>query len=72
MTTHGDLVVRGMNRARDRGVRLGRPLSEKEGQIRAMLLGGMTTVYIRETLGVGASVIQRVKRALISEGEMRR
>ncbi|WP_207479608.1 recombinase family protein [Arenibaculum pallidiluteum] len=59
-------VNAGLARARAQGKRLGRPqiAADKEAAVRASLAAGMGIQKIAKSLGVGVSVVQRVKRQL--------
>lgn len=56
-------VMAGLDRARSRGVKLGRPkvAKAKETVIRERLAAGVGILKIAKELGVGASTVQRVK-----------
>jgi DNA invertase Pin-like site-specific DNA recombinase len=63
-------VLAGLQRARAKGVRLGRqPVSAKiERQIRAQLEAGVGKVKIGRVLGCGTGPVQRIAREMSSQG----
>jgi DNA invertase Pin-like site-specific DNA recombinase len=65
-------VKAGMARARAEGKQFGRPLihAAREAEISALLSRGVGVNKIAYTLGVGNSVVQRVKRDLMSVREV--
>jgi DNA invertase Pin-like site-specific DNA recombinase len=63
-------TIAGQKRARDAGARFGRPTipAAKEEAISADLKTGLGVVKLAKTHGVGVSVVQRLKAALIQLG----
>lgn len=64
-------VNAGLDRARAKGVKLGRPAvaAKTENAIRARLAAGDGMLKVAKSLGVGTSVVQRVKREMDAAGE---
>lgn len=62
-------VMAGLDRAKAQGKVLGRPKveSDTEAAIAAALASGTGIVKVAKTLGVGVSVVQRIKRAMVGE-----
>jgi DNA invertase Pin-like site-specific DNA recombinase len=58
-----DRVNAGLDRARAKGVRLGRPKvsAKAEGAVRKHLAAGVGMLKVAKTLGVGVSTVRRVK-----------
>jgi DNA invertase Pin-like site-specific DNA recombinase len=58
-------VKSGLSRARAQGERLGRPsvASAKEDAVRRLLASGIGVVKTAKMVGVGASIVQRIKAA---------
>jgi len=69
-TAAGDRVKAGLARARARGKTLGRPRTAraKEEAIKASLAAGAGILKTARTLGVGVSVVQRVKAGFLPVG----
>ncbi len=63
-------VVAGLDRARAKGRRLGRPPvpAATEKAIRDQLRSGAGILKVARTLGVGSSTVQRVKRGMADQG----
>jgi DNA invertase Pin-like site-specific DNA recombinase len=60
-------VLAGLERAKAKGVRLGRPMvsGKTEAAIRARLATGEGMLKVAKTLGVGTGTVQRVKAAMV-------
>jgi DNA invertase Pin-like site-specific DNA recombinase len=61
-------VLAGLERAKAKGVRLGRPMvsGKIEAAIRARLAGGEGMLKVAKALGVGTGTVQRVKADMAS------
>ena len=61
-------VMAGLDRARAKGVRLGRPTAGKktEAAIRARLAAGKGILRVAKELGVGTGTVQRVKASMVA------
>lgn len=58
--THSDLIKQGLAKAREKGRTLGRPRSDREPEIRKLLLAGWPQRRVQQHLSAGCKLVKRV------------
>lgn len=67
---HAETIRAGLQRAKAQGKRLGRPMvaADKETAVRASLKAGNGILKTAAMVGVGSSVVQRIRADMLADG----